>query len=114
MVEHFLYRLVQIFPFVHFDAGNPKTFCDHDKIRIDQSGEETEVKCIVKNFRFTSHAKRESLLEIVKKLKPENVILVHGEAASINWVGENILKHNKKIKVFSAEIGKEINMNKAY
>jgi len=78
------------------------------KIRIYESGKEVEVNCTIKNFRFTSHAKRESLVEIVKRLKPQNVILVHGDASSINWVGASILKNNRGIKVFSAEIGKEM------
>jgi Cft2 family RNA processing exonuclease len=81
------------------------------KIRIYETGKEVEVKCTIKNFRFPSHARRESLLEIVKRLKPQNVILVHGDPASIDWVGANILKYQKEIKVFSAEIGKEIEIN---
>jgi cleavage and polyadenylation specificity factor subunit 3 len=81
------------------------------KIRIYETGKEVEVKCTIKNFRFPSHAKRESLLEIVTRLKPKNVILVHGDPASINWVGANILKHHKDTKVFSAEIGKDIVIN---
>ncbi|MCK7527289.1 MAG: hypothetical protein MZV64_61630 [Ignavibacteriales bacterium] len=62
----------------------------------------------MKKFRFSAHSKREELIEIVKKLKPEKVILVHGDEAAIGWVGNKILKEFKDARVFQAEIGKEI------
>jgi len=79
-----------------------------DKIKLTEYDKSVEVKCSIKNFRFTAHSKREELLEIVKKLNTENVILVHGDPLSIDWVGANILKENKGIKVFAAQRGKEI------
>ena len=79
-----------------------------DKIKLTEYDDPIEVKCLIKNFRFTAHSKREELLEIVKKLNAQNVILVHGEPPSIDWVGENILKQNKSIKVFTAQTGEEI------
>ena len=67
-----------------------------------------EVKCRIKNFRFGAHSKREELIGIVNKLKAENVILVHGDLSSINWIGANVLKLNKEIKVYAPQKGKEI------
>lgn len=66
------------------------------------------VNCEIKNFRFPSHSNREELLEIVKKLNPEKIILVHGEEESINSMAKLILHQNKKIKILLAEKGKEI------
>jgi Cft2 family RNA processing exonuclease len=79
-----------------------------DKIKLTKNDEHLDTKCSIKNFRFTAHSKREELLEIVKHLTPQNVILVHGDLASIDWVGANILIQNKDAKVFAAQIGKEI------
>lgn len=67
-----------------------------------------EVKCRIKNFRFGAHSKREELIGIVNKLKAENVILVHGDLSSIKWIGTNVLKLNKEIKVYAPQKGKEI------
>ena len=78
------------------------------KIKFTEYDEERDVKCDIKKFRFSAHAKREGLVSIVKKLKPENVILVHGEKPSIDWIGSSILKDMKSTKVFAAETGKEI------
>jgi len=78
------------------------------KIRLSEYGKEEEVKCSIKKFRFPSHSKREELLEIVKRLKPDKAIIVHGNLPAIDWMGNSILKELKNIKVHAAEIGKEI------
>lgn len=79
-----------------------------DKIQLSDNDETTEVKCEIKNFKFSAHARREDLLRIVEKLKPENVILTHGDEEAIDWMGSSILKKHKNIKVQIAEVGKEI------
>ena len=79
-----------------------------DKIKLSESEKEEEIRCTVKKFRFTAHSKREDLLEIVKRLKPANVILVHGDDIAIDWIGSGILKQFKDVKVYKAEAGKEI------
>ncbi len=79
-----------------------------EKIFLDDLDNATEIKCEIKNFRFSAHAKREDLIEIVKRLKPENVILVHGDNDAINWLGKEILSRFKTTKVHSAICGKEI------
>lgn len=79
-----------------------------DKIFFDNSDKPVEIKCEIKNFRFSAHARREQLISVVKKLKPENVILVHGDEEAVNWMGNEILKTFSDIKVHAAICGKEI------
>jgi cleavage and polyadenylation specificity factor subunit 3 len=79
-----------------------------EKIKLSEYSEPEIVKCDIKRFRFPSHALREELIEIVKKLNPAKIILVHGDPMSIDWVGATIIKENKHIKVFSAEEGREL------
>jgi Cft2 family RNA processing exonuclease len=79
-----------------------------DKIKLSEYSESEIVRCDIKRFRFPSHALREELIEIVKKLNPAKVILVHGDPLAIDWVGARIIKENKHIKVFSAEEGREL------
>ncbi len=79
-----------------------------DKIQLSDNDELTEVKCAIRNFKFSAHARREDLLRIVEKLKPENVILTHGDEEAIDWMGSSILKKHKNIKVQIAQVGKEI------
>ena len=79
-----------------------------DKILLNENDEETEVDCEIKNFKFSAHARREDLLKIVDKLKPDNVILIHGDEKAIDWMGSSILKKRKNIKVQVAYAEKEI------
>lgn len=82
------------------DIGDKIQLCEFDEVR--------EVKCQIKNFKFSAHARREDLIKIVDKLKPDNVILTHGDEESLNWMGSSILKKYKNIKVQIAKVGKEI------
>ncbi|MDP2366619.1 MAG: MBL fold metallo-hydrolase [Ignavibacteria bacterium] len=79
-----------------------------DKIQLTDYDEKTEVNCAIKNFKFSAHARREDLLKIVDKLKPDNVILTHGDEDALDWMGCSILKKYKSTKVQVAKVGKEI------
>jgi len=79
-----------------------------DKIQLAESDKKREVRCDIKNFNFSAHSKREELISIIDKLKPVNVILVHGDEEAIDWLGSETLKKYKGIKVYAASTGKEI------
>lgn len=79
-----------------------------DKIKLNEAEKEIEVKCEIKNFKFSAHSKREELLQIVNRLNPDNVVLVHGDKDAINWIGASIIKLQNGKKVYSAEVGKKI------
>lgn len=81
-----------------------------DKIQLTDFDELTEVNCTIKNFKFSAHARREDLLKIVDKLKPDNVILTHGDEEALDWMGSSILKKYKNIKVQIAIARKELNI----
>ncbi len=79
-----------------------------DKIKMTETDKKIEVKCEIKNFKFSAHSKREELLEIVNRLNPDNVVLIHGDKEAIDWIGASIIKLQKGKKVFSAAVGKNI------
>lgn len=77
-----------------------------DVVKIPGIDEEIKINCSVEKFYFPSHSKREDLINIVDKLKPEKIILIHGDPEAIDWVGHNILTKFKGVKLFVAEKGK--------
>lgn len=79
-----------------------------DKIQMTQRDRKVEVKCEIKNFSFSAHSKRKELLSIVEKLKPEKIILVHGDSEAIDWIGASILNQYPGKKVYAAVNFKEI------
>ena len=81
-----------------------------DKIKLTDTSEPEEINCLVERFYFPSHSRREDLLKIVKKTKPQNVVLIHGEPPAKNWLGYNILHNFKNTKVYSSESGNWITL----
>jgi len=79
-----------------------------DKIQLNEREKKVEVKCEIKNFRFSAHSKREELLSLIDTLQSNNIVLVHGESEGINWMGASILKSYPQKKVFAARIGTTI------
>ena len=79
-----------------------------DKIKLPNSEKEFEVNCQIKNFNFSAHSKRDELIKIVKRLNPNNVVLVHGDIDAIDWMGASILKMRRGIRVYSTHVGKEL------
>jgi len=79
-----------------------------DKIQLTDRDRKLEIKCEIKNFRFSAHSNREELLSIVNGLQPENIILVHGDTKAINWIGASILKRWRDKKVYAAKIGRQL------
>lgn len=57
------------------------------------------VYCTVESFRFSGHSNRRDLLEIVDRLAPDDVILVHGETAAREWMAENIEANHPDVTV---------------
>lgn len=76
-----------------------------DIVKIAGIENPVEIKCNVEKFYFPSHSKREDLIDIVKILKPENVVLIHGDPEAIDWVGHNILNEFHDIKLYEARKG---------
>jgi Cft2 family RNA processing exonuclease len=82
-----------------------------DLIQLTATAEPESVRCSINKFRFTSHARREDLLAIVRRLRPSQVILVHGDEQAIHWMGNAILTEHPAMKVRAAEIGTMITID---
>ena len=101
-----------IFTVGYMDPSTPGSIIAKSRkgetIQLTERDDKVEVKCEIKNFRFSAHSKREELISIVRKLNPDKVILIHGEKEAINWIGATILKQFPQKKVYAAENFKEI------
>jgi len=101
-----------IFTVGYMDPSTPGSIISKarrgDKIQLTERDKKVEVRCKIKNFRFSAHSKREELVSLVKMLDPDKVILIHGDKEAINWMGASILKQYPGKKVYAAENFKEI------
>jgi len=84
------------------------------KARAEGKGTETVVssargaqpiRCDVDRFRFSGHSHRRDLLQLVERLKPEKIVLVHGEAKAKEWMADNIRFFHPEIEVIIPKEG---------
>ncbi|HEX7070178.1 MAG TPA: MBL fold metallo-hydrolase [Rhodothermales bacterium] len=70
-------------------------------LRAASNGAEAEVvldpligpqplRCEVQRFRFSGHSHRRDLIQLVERLKPKKVVLVHGEEKARQWMSDNV------------------------
>ncbi|MBK9098795.1 MAG: MBL fold metallo-hydrolase [bacterium] len=79
-----------------------------EKIQLTGQHPIAEVKCEIKNFRFSAHSKREEILSLVKHLNPDKIVLIHGDIEAIDWTGSVILKQFPAKKVYAPHNYKQI------
>lgn len=76
------------------------------KTKFGSMKREVNVRCTIERFRFSAHARRDELLQIVEKLRPKHVVLTHGDTDAMNSFGELILETFPGTKVSAPEVGK--------
>lgn len=76
-----------------------------DILKLTDTSEEIKVMCDIDYFRFSSHSNRNELLDLVKKLNPKHVILIHGEENGMNWIKTRIEETLPTTKVIIPEMG---------
>ena len=67
---------------------------------------DVNVRCTIERFRFSAHARRDELMQIVERLRPKHVVLTHGDTDAMNSFGELILETLPGTKVSAPEVGK--------
>jgi len=85
-----------------------------DTLQLDPEGPENAeltVRCRIEKFHFSAHSHRRHLLEMVERLNPKTVILVHGERGAVGWMRETIRGKFPGTEVVIAERGTQISLN---
>jgi Cft2 family RNA processing exonuclease len=66
-------------------AGIIKTARPGDLVSLDPDEPAQPLRCNIEQFQFSAHASRESIVGYVKQLAPKKIVLVHGDAAAVEW-----------------------------
>jgi len=72
---------------------------------IEIDGKFVQIKCEIVNMSFSAHADAQGLLKLIGQVKPENVVLVHGEKEKMHSFAEKI-KEAVNLPVFVPENNK--------
>lgn len=65
-------------------AGGIKAASSGDIIRLDGS-HKLQLNCVVEEFDFSGHARREELVQFAVKARPRKLLLVHGDPPATAW-----------------------------
>ncbi len=57
-----------------------------DEIVLDSDEPPQRIQCDMRQFQFSAHAQRESLVDYAKKVAPRKILLVHGDPPAVEWV----------------------------
>ena len=68
------------------------------------------VRAQVERFRFSGHAHRRDLIDIVDRVQPRAVVLVHGETEAKEWVRDAIREAHPDVAVHIPEQGQELEL----
>ena len=72
---------------------------DEPEVILDDARGPQTLRCRVDRFRFSGHSHRRDLLDLVERLEPKRVILVHGDQKAREWMADNIRFFNPDIEV---------------
>jgi Cft2 family RNA processing exonuclease len=61
------------------------------EIALDPDEPLQRVRCHRKQFQFSAHASRESLVDYAKRLAPKKIILVHGDPPAVAWMHAKLI-----------------------
>ncbi len=68
------------------------------------------VRAEVSRFRFSGHAHRRDLIQLVELLRPKTVLLVHGEAGAKEWMKDNLEFFYDDLQVIVPAQGQEVEL----
>ena len=87
-------------------AGRIRSANAGDEVILDPKQPPVKLRCRIEEFSFSAHANRESLLTYAIGLRPQKIILVHGDRAASEWFELKLYRELPETEVIIPEPGK--------
>lgn len=68
-------------------------------ILLDRHVGPQPLKCDVERFRFSGHSHRRDLVDLVSRLVPKKVVLIHGETEARQWMAKSIRSRHDNVDI---------------
>ena len=91
-------------------AGILKAAKPGQEIALASDEPPQRVRCNLKEFQFSAHASRESLINYAKKLAPKKIILIHGDPPAVDWMRAKLLIELPGAEVIVPTPGMEVEL----
>lgn len=89
-------------------AGKLLAATKGDTVQVSPEFAPQTLDCKVERFNFSGHATRESLRTYVNKVRPKQVILVHGDAGAIEWFRQSLSADLPESEILTPTPGEKI------
>jgi Cft2 family RNA processing exonuclease len=80
------------------------------QVRLEPDGPTQRVRCNIKQFQFSAHASRETLIDYANKLSPKKIVLVHGDPSAVEWMRATLTAKLPNAEVIVPTPGVEIEL----
>lgn len=60
-----------------------------------------------RNFTFSAHATREDILDLIHRVRPKNIVFVHGDPEAVDWMHQNC---NGAYRKFAPVLGETVEL----
>lgn len=91
-------------------SGKVRAASPNENVLLDHRLPPIPLRCDVKEFSFSAHATRESLLNYATALRPKKILLVHGDRPAIEWFHLRLYRDLPDTEVIIPEPGKKISL----
>src|SRR3954453_21023373 len=91
-------------------AGILRASNAEQEVVLDSDEPPQRVRCNLKEFQFSAHASRESLVSYAKKIGPKKIVLVHGDPPAVDWMRAKLLVELPGVEVIVPTPGVEIEL----
>lgn len=85
---------------------------DRAEVLLDSTNgaEPQRVRAEVQRLRFSGHAHRQDLIQLVERMQPREVILVHGETEAKDWMRAELKRRHPDLPVHVPAGGEEVSI----
>lgn len=81
-----------------------------ERITLAPGTQPVDAKARIERFHFTAHSHRHHLMEVVDRLRPETVVLVHGGPEAADWVQQQIEASHPRTRVVRPGLGEPLDL----
>ncbi|CAN5573209.1 MBL fold metallo-hydrolase [soil metagenome] len=67
-------------------AGLLREARPNDLVSLDEEEPAQPLRCRLEQFQFSAHASREAILDYIRKVAPQKLVLVHGDVPAVEWM----------------------------
>jgi Cft2 family RNA processing exonuclease len=83
---------------------------DDRQVVLDDVRGPQPLRCTVDRFRFSGHSHRQDLMDLVERLAPKRIILVHGETVAKTWMADTIKSLHPDIEIVMPTQGERVSL----